>query len=153
MSPGQPQQLLVALRKAERLRNLTNRTGSRIYTRFDVRGEAELHPMDARRLDRQPLQIVLRDVSRGGVGFVADEPLDINSTWRICFLNRGHVVAQQAMIVRHCRSIADGAYLIGAMFCIETGVLSMLGVDPVAAQRADGPRPSDTATFVAPEAA
>jgi hypothetical protein len=134
-----PQALLAELAKLEALRE-SNRVaagGNRQFQRFVVRGDAELRSMDRTCLDAAPVPVLLRDIGRGGVGFVAPVELEVNSTWQICFLHRDYVVGTQGIIIRHCRKVQDGVFLIGGQFCIETGLMSLLGIDPSAIRDAD----------------
>ncbi len=133
MSDPDPKQLLAALAKAESLRDSSGPgAGRRQYQRFVIRGEAELYPMDGNRLDKTPVPVVLRDVGRGGVGFVVQNPLPSHSNWRICFVDHGHVINHQAIVVRYAQEMSQGVFLTGAQFCAETGLLCLLGVDPAA---------------------
>lgn len=153
MASNDPRQLVAALAKAEALRDTSqHKSGNRHYHRFVVRGDAELHPMDSDRLDRAPITAMLRDIGRGGVGFVVQQPLPPNSTWRMSFLNHGHVIGQQAIIIRHCRPFLDRVYLVGAQFCIETGLLCLLGVEPGAIAAGDqaGREHDGPVAFLAP---
>ena len=133
-----PQALLAELAKLEALRE-NNRTasGNRQFQRFVVRGDAELRSMDRTCLDAAPVPVLLRDIGRGGVGFVAPVELEVNSTWQICFLHRDYVVGTQGIIIRHCRKVQDGVFLIGSQSCLETGLIALLGVDPAAIRDAD----------------
>lgn len=131
MSGRRPEKLLAELNRLEGLRDPC-RSGchNRQFRRFVVRGDAELHPMSRSRLDRAPIEVTLRDVARGGCGFVCQQPLPAGSSWRVCFLRRGYVVGEQAIVVRHCRRICGSVYLVGAQFVIDTGLLTQLGIDP-----------------------
>jgi hypothetical protein len=129
MSTMRPRSLLDELDRLESLRDPA-KAGYRQFRRFVVRGEAELHPMNRNRLDPTPLTVQLRDLSRGGMGFLCDQPLEEYSAWRACFLQEGYVVGEQAMVVRHCRPVNDELYLIGGQFVIDTGLMVALGVSP-----------------------
>lgn len=138
MSGRRPEKLLAELNRLESLRDpAQNGTHNRQFKRFVVRGDAELHPMSRARLDRAPLDITLRDIGRGGFGFVCQQPLPAGSNWRVCFLRHGYVIGEQAIIVRHCRPVSDSVYLIGAQFVVDTGLLTLLGIDPGAIQDED----------------
>jgi hypothetical protein len=121
--------LLDELDRLESLRD-SAKAGQRQFHRFVVRGEAELHPMHRNWLDPTPINVQLRDISRGGLGFLSPQPLTPSSAWRACFLQAGYVIGEQAMIVRHCRAVNDALYLVGAQFVIDTGLLVQLGVSP-----------------------
>ena len=150
MSSGAASNLLDELSRLESLRD-PERQGQRQFRRFAVRGDAELYPIDVARTDRQPVDIKLRDIGRGGIGFVCEQPLEVGSNWRCAFLNRGQVISQQAMIVRHCREVQAGLYLIGAQFCLDLGVMVSLGLSPndVVAGDSGEDGPDDNA-FVSP---
>lgn len=145
-----PRALLAELNRLEQLRDPNKIRGQRQYQRFVVRGDAKLTPMDPHGGD-ESLPVQLRDVGRGGVGFVCQEPLEPLSTWRLSFLQRGYVIGQQGLIVRYCQPVAGGVFLVGAQFCIETGLLSLLGVDPATIHEGDRPTAvADSATYLAP---
>ncbi|MEX0655724.1 MAG: hypothetical protein WD534_08700 [Phycisphaeraceae bacterium] len=141
MPGSQPLDLLDELNRLESMRTPKGQ-GHRRHQRFLVRADAELHPMDPSQLDRTPLEIKLRDIGRGGMGFICQTPLPQGSTWRANFIHRGYVVGQQSLVVRHCRSVGNGLYLVGGQFCIDTGLLTLLGVDP-ARVKEDHLRPDD----------
>lgn len=121
--------LLAELDRLEALR-VPQAQGSRQFHRFPIRGNVELHPMEGTRVDRTPIDATLRDISLGGVGLVCAQALEGGTMWQCCFLERGHVFVQQALIVRHCREVQTGLHLIGGQFCIAPGVLLALGVAP-----------------------
>lgn len=143
MSPTAAHRLLDELVKLETLREPNHPAGKRVFTRFLVRGDAELVSIDRSRLDTAPVSILLRDAGRGGLGFVTDRPLESNSIWRAGILDHGYVVSQQAMIVRHCRKVRDSLYLVGGQFCADSGLLCLLGVDPAMIPEGDTPSTSN----------
>jgi hypothetical protein len=152
MSTMRPRSLLDELDKLESLRE-PEKAGQRQFRRFVVRGEAELHPMNRNRLDPTPLTIQLRDISRGGLGFLCDQPLEAYSAWRVCFLNEGYVVGEQALVVRHCRPVNDELYLVGGQFVIDAGLMISLGVAPGALeddQTEQHEQTSDDGDFLTP---
>jgi len=126
-----PDRLLDELDRLEDLRNPSHAAGAqRQFARFVVRGDAELHPMNRSKLDATPVEVKLRDIGRGGFGFIAEQPIEPGTSWRCCFLDRGFVVGEQACIVRHCRRVSDHLYLAGAQIVMPSGILVSLGVDP-----------------------
>jgi len=129
MDTTQPRSLRGELDRLESLRDPAQ-AGYRRFQRFVVRAEAELHPMNRDRLDPTPIEVQLRDISRGGVGLLAQQPLEDLSAWRICFLQEGYVIGEQAMIVRFCRPVSENLHLIGGQFVIDTGLLISLGISP-----------------------
>ena len=131
MTARRPEALLAELDRLEALRDpARNGSHNRQFKRFVVRGEAELHPMSRARLDRTPIDIKIRDLGRGGCGFITQQPLQAGSNWRVCFLQHGYVVGEQAIVVRHCRPVSDGLHLVGAQFVMDTGLMTTLGIDP-----------------------
>ena len=72
------------------------------------------------------------------MGFVCQHSLPTGSNWRVCFLQRGYVIGEQAIVVRHCRPVAEGVYLVGSQFVIDNGLLALLGIDPSAIRDEDG---------------
>ncbi|MFA9478676.1 hypothetical protein ACERK3_10245 [Phycisphaerales bacterium AB-hyl4] len=148
--PGSgPLNLLEELKRLETLRSPKS-DGQRRHQRFLLRTDAELHPMSPQQLDRTPLDIKLRDISRCGMGFISQTPLPQGSTWRACFMQRGHVVGQQGLLVRHCRNVGDGLYLIGGQFCIDTGLLVTLGVEPNRVYEGDAHYGDEDDAFIPP---
>lgn len=101
----------------------------REHLRHEVRGEAELQPVGRKRLSSVPIEVQLRDLARGGVGFVCPNPLAVESSWRINFFCRGYVVGSQSLIVKRCTRIDDGLYSIGTQFVLDTGIMAALGVE------------------------
>lgn len=128
MSKSEPQALLQELTRLETLRDPSFVQSKRQFERFVIRADAELHPMDRSRHDQSPVPILLRDISRGGMGFVCSEPLSPDSTWHVSFTKDGYIIGSQAVIVRHCRLIKETTYLAGAQFCISSGLLAQLGI-------------------------
>ena len=148
MSRNTPLTLLNQLKRMEMAAS-AQASEQRQFRRFFCRADAELHPMDTAQVVRTPLEIKIRDISRGGMGFISQTLLAPASCWRACFLHRGCVIAQQSLIIRHCRSVGAGLYLAGAQFCIDTGVLSLVGIDP--ARISEGNNPQDDESFLSPQ--
>lgn len=98
--------------------------------RVDLRGEAELLAIDQTRPQDRPLTIQLRDVSLGGFGFLCAEPIPIHSQWRALFMKRHLQVGQQAVRILHCREVREGIHLVGSQLCLESGLASVLGIEP-----------------------
>lgn len=121
--------LLHELADLERSR-LTAASGDdqRQFARHVIRGEAELFPAGNPTSDRASVEAQLRDVSRGGLGFVCREALPLGSKWRVEFRKNGHAVADQTIVVRHCSEVRSNLYLCGAQFIASAGLLTLLGV-------------------------
>ena len=129
MTTSRPRSLLDELERLESLRD-PQQAGHRQFRRYVIRGEAQLHPMNRNQLDPTPITVQLRDLSRGGIGFLSPEGLSVGSTWRACFLKEGHVVGEQALMIRHCRAVGESLFLVGGQFIADTGLLLTLGVSP-----------------------
>ncbi len=137
MPPNDPRALLAVLAQLENIRDPSRIAGLRQFARYIVRGDAELHPLGQGEINRAPIAIQLRDVSWTGIGFICNQRLNNNALFRLHMLNHGHSVGQQSMMVRHCREIRDNLYLVGGQFCIEAGMLSLLGLNPGALSQGD----------------
>jgi hypothetical protein len=129
MATTRPHSLLDELDRLEALRD-ADKVGQRRFRRFVARGEVELHPTHRNRLDSTPINVQMRDLSQGGMGFLSPQPIDEGSSWRACFLREGYVIGEQAVVVRHCRQVNESLYLIGVEFVIDTGLMVQLGVSP-----------------------
>lgn len=122
-----PHALLSALAQLEAIQNPKRAIGRRSFV---IRGDAELYPLDETGLDKQPISIQLRDVSRGSTGSVSPMPVEANSTWHICFLLRSQVIGPQPTIMSYCQNVYGSTCLIGGCFCADTQLMVLLGVDP-----------------------
>ena len=151
MANTEAQQLLDELNRLEDLRNPARCEGKRQFQRYVVRSDAELVRMDRSHTHEAPVPVMLRDVGRGGIGFVCTEKLDNDSLWQMNFLQHGFVIGHMGVIVRHCRTISDEVFLIGGQFCSDSGLLYQLGVNPSMVAKTDAPtQVMDADTFVAP---
>jgi len=156
MSAQPDRSLLGKLHSIEQAQEAPNTDNHpRLFRRYVVRGDALLHPMNRSRLDATPLDIKLRDLSRGGAGFICNQPLALHSTWRLEVLIGGYAVGAQALIVRHVEEVSAGMYLIGTTFVLDTAIMALLGVEPTLLEDAEditGPRlhQDDDDDFVTP---
>lgn len=98
------------------------------FARYAIRGDALLFPVEKKSLDEAPIQVQLRDIGRGGVGFVAHRSIEPNTAWRIEFLHRGHIVGAQTVYLRFCDSVEQDLYQCGGQFIASAGLLTILGV-------------------------
>jgi hypothetical protein len=152
MSKSEPRKLLEELTRLEGLRGEGVDQGKRQFERFVVRADAELTPMDRSRVEQQCVPVLLRDMGKGGIGFVVAEPLDVHSTWHVAFLKDGYIIGSQGLTVRHSKHLRDNAYLVGGQFCASNGLLAMLGVKPAALRdQADPTQSGDQQDFISPE--
>ena len=137
---------------AGKLRDANTPTGMRRYERYEVRCEAELQVMDDDHADHTPIKVAVHEISRGGVAVICQRHLVLHSTWRLCFLHDGHVISQQPVIVRHCMKFDEDWFFVGAQFCIETGLMCLLGVSSTDIFSGDMPGQDDTdpEAFMAP---
>ena len=105
----------------------------RQFARLSVRQEAELVGVGCGRVDRRPLQVYIQDVGLGGIGFVCSEALEPNSLWRISVVQRGYILSEQTIIVRHCQAEGTDRFIVGGQCCLSASFLHTLGVDPESA--------------------
>ncbi len=148
MSHKDPHILLDAVARLETLRNQGRNQGQRQFNRWVVRGDAELLPEDGQ-TDRLPVPVLIRDLSWGGLGFLCDRELPVNSLWRVHFLAHHHVVGQMTMLIRHGRKVDDDLFLIGGQFVADPGLLHILGVGDVQVRLGDE-NPAMSANFLPP---
>lgn len=137
MSQRAPRALVDHLARMEQLRDPSRTQAKRQFHRFVVRGDAELLEQEGSQLDRTVLPILLRDIGRGGIGFVCSKKLPANGTWRVSFLNHAFVIGEQTILVRHCQAVESDVFLVGAQFCAPGGLLCLVGVDPALLQQDD----------------
>lgn len=148
--------LLQELKRLENIRDHSVVQSKRQFERYVVRAEAELHPMDRTQTQHTPIPILLRDLSRGGIGFVTSVPLDVHSNWDVAFIQHGFVIGRQGLTIRHCKRVQDDAFLVGGQFCADSGLLALLGVRPGSLRDApviheDLDPSDDDANFLSPE--
>ncbi|MBI1370327.1 MAG: hypothetical protein GC162_16960 [Planctomycetes bacterium] len=127
MSTTKPQELMEMLAKLDEHRKDPPVEVQRRYQRFVVRGEAKLEPIDEMELEH-PIPILLRDISRGGVGFLSNQFLEPCTMWRVRFATKDYVIGSQPIIIRFCRAVQSDLYLVGGQAVIEPYILGMLGV-------------------------
>jgi hypothetical protein len=130
MASSNHDRLLQTLESLEQSRDGSPASRQRRHPRLSVRGEALLVNADVGETHRQPVTVQLRDISRGGVGFLSDICFTPNTVWRLCLLEHGHLIGQQTLVVRYSRQLDQGVFLVGGQFCIESGLMIWLGVDP-----------------------
>lgn len=129
MTLADPTQIVEVLARLESAPAAKLEPEHRLFTRFPVRAEATLESVEDLSSQRMRIAAMVRNVSRGGVGFVADQPLAMGSIWRVSFERRGREIASQAIAVCFCKQIEEGIYLLGGQFVVEPSLLLMLGVD------------------------
>lgn len=127
MTVAEPRDLVELLQRLEYWRQEPAVERQRAFKRFSVRGHAALEPIDTDMVSG-PITVMLRDVSRGGAGFVCEEFLDVGSTWRMAFKKDCFRIGSQPIVVRFCRLIQDGLYLVGTQFIVEPFIIHALGV-------------------------
>lgn len=123
----------------------------RRFRRFAVRAEAKLCPGDPTS-SSHAIRVHVRDISRGGMGVLSDEPAVPGTHWRIELADGSTSIASLNGFCRYCRPITDHAYLIGIEFGIEGGILMALGVSSIELAQSDRLEAAhETAEFVSPE--
>ena len=125
----------------------------RNYKRHSVRGDVRIEPLEGDAPVAFDAFCMLRDISRDGLGFVCYQPLPLGSQWRLWFTIRGHNMCAQPVVIRYCKAVQTGVFLVGTQFIIEPWVLCALGVaDDDLADEYDIESEDDAfSEFVAPE--
>jgi hypothetical protein len=100
----------------------------RRYKRHAVRSMAQIEALEPHKLNTIK-SVQLFDISLGGVRFLTDEPIALDSMWRVTFLQNDQQAGSQSVDVRVCEQVAEGQYLIGAQFIAEPYLLTMIGVN------------------------
>ncbi len=152
MSVAEPRNLIEVLSRMEYWRQEPAVERNRAFKRFEVRGEATIELAEsAGPSDRHT--IMLRDISRGGIGFLCPACLDPGTLWRVAFEDHGHRIGTQVVCVRFSRLVQDGLYLVGGQFVVEPYLMLALGVSDaeLANDIVDKCKPLDTAQFVPPD--
>lgn len=127
MSLTEPKDLMDVLARLDESRQEPTEQTMRRYRRYSVRGEARIEPLDPAEL-QSPLRVLLRDISRAGVGFLADQFISPCTMWRMQLQTRDFVIGSTAVMVRFCRAVQSDLYLCGAQVIIEPYLMHMLGV-------------------------
>ncbi len=123
-----PFAVLSALSDIERRSQQGSSDYKRQHVRKSVRGEAVLQSLEDASFETGCLRVQLRDISLVGVGFLSSAAMEPGSLWRVLFISRNHVVGWQNIIVRHCREITEGVFLVGSQFAMDPGLLQTLGL-------------------------
>ncbi len=145
MQQPQHRAMQIELDRLESMRQTSPEVVSqRLFNRYVVRGDAELWPITRTQINHEPIEIKLRDVARGGVGFVADRPLRQGSTWELNLLHSGLVTATQPIVVRYCQEVGQELFLVGAQFIASSGLLAAMGVDPATLRSDEVQKQSDS---------
>jgi len=124
----------------------------RRFRRFSIRGDALLEPLVPHDAEK-PRTVMLRDISRGGAGFLCSAFLEPGSMWRLRFHSRTQHLGAQPVIIRFCRLIQQDLYLIGGQYIIEPSLLAALGVTEAELTQAEPnlTNEDDVSEFHAPE--
>jgi len=151
MTRSDPNDLLAELSRLENLRSGDCKSRRRRHPRFVVRGQAELLSADCSSSNDEPLAVMLRDMGRGGLGFISDRPIGAGSLRELRFIQRAYRVGETNVVIRHCEQVKDQVYLVGCQVCLGNGLIYLLGVDPDAVGDGDGAAiEADAAAFLPP---
>lgn len=145
-----PHKVLAVLSDIERRSQQEPMTGKRQFVRRSLRGEAILQTLEDASVEVRTMRVQLRDISQTGIGFLASEPVEPGTVWRVSFVVRNFVVGQQTITVRHSRPIAAGVHFCGGQFCIEPGLLHMMGIDPDSLSEGDSKEFVEGESFLPP---
>jgi hypothetical protein len=152
MKIAEPKDLMDVLARLEDVRQHPGVEAQRRYRRFTVRGEATLEPMAGPALE-DPLTVLLRDISRGGAGFLCDRFIEPCSTWRLRFQAKRQIIGSQPVMVRFCRLVQENLYIVGGQFIVEPYIMESLGVAEEMLDQDEMVRYNqhDVSAFVAPD--
>lgn len=153
MTTQKQQDLQAALKRLDAARHAPEGQPQRRFQRFSVRSIARLWPGHADSNPAPPNEVQVRDISRGGIGFLASEPLPLGRFWQLQMLDSGVTIATVPAYCRHCHKIMEGAYLIGAEFGVPANILLSLGVTADEIAHADEAEAHNNLTgdFVSPD--
>jgi hypothetical protein len=152
MSMTEPKDLMDVLTRLDEARQQPAVEKQRRYRRFSIRGDARIEPVHENALG-ETIPVLLRDISRGGIGFLVDRFIEPGSYWRLRFMSHNQIVASQPIAMRFCRLIEEHLYIAGGQFIVEPYIMAMLGVGEEQMQTDDLSRFSehDVSEFIAPE--
>ena len=130
MACSDPKDLLAELSRLERTRSDVTGASRRRHRRFTVRAYAELSETDRSFSNEPPATVMLRDMGRGGLGFVTDRPVEVGSLRQLRIVQHGYCVGEADIVARHCGKVTDHAYVVGCQVCLGNGLMYLMGVDP-----------------------
>ncbi len=147
-----PMDLTDVLSMLEERRQEPTEGTQRRFKRFPVRGDARLEPVEPESLDRG-CTVLLRDISRGGIGFLCDHAIEPGALFRVQFQADGHEYGAVPITVCFCRLVQDDLYMVGGQFIVEPYIMSMMGVSPaeLAGESLGRFDPLDVSDFIDPE--
>ena len=153
MPPQEPNHVLDTLARLEYWRQPPVDNPKRQFRRYMIRGDATLEPLEEQTIESPVIHVMLRDVSRTGVGFLCDTLLQRYSFWRVKFRLQHYQMGTQAVMIRYCRQVRGGLFLVGAQSVMEPYLLGLLGVpEQELNAKPDGPHNEQTfEDFVTPE--
>ncbi len=151
MSQTQPQSLLDEAARLESLRDDQCGQHRRRDRRFVVRGDADLIDINRAGVSDAVVSVMLRDISRSGVGFITDQALEVGSAWRLRILQQRHGVSETDVIVRFTRPTDGGVYIVGCQVCVQEGLMVLLGVEPNEIGQGDGLAEAAEGSFLTPD--
>ena len=154
MSTTPPNDLIGMISQPEYWQKMQPADKQRAFERFEVRGDATLEPIETGHVETPCVRAQLRDISRGGLGFICDRFIEPGTVWRVRFEYQSELVGTQPMVIRFCRLAQNHMYLAGGQFVVEPAMLVLLGVGEQSLTKdiVDRQNPLDTADFLAPDA-
>jgi len=132
MTLARPTRLVEVLEQLESEADHGIGAQQRRFRRFSVRAQAQLESVHSWSDAPERVSAMVRNISRGGVGFVAERSMPLGSVWRMAFERKGRQVGSQLIVVLYCRQIHEGTYMIGGQFIVEPALMLMLGVEDAA---------------------
>ncbi len=154
MSTTPPNDLIGLISQPEYWQQTQAKDQQRCFERFEVRGDATLEPIEKGHVESPCIRVQLRDISRGGIGFISNQFIDPGTVWRVRFEYQSELIGTQPAVVRYCRLTSENMYIVGGQFVVEPAMMMLQGVPEqhLGKDIVDRQDTLDTADFVAPEA-
>ncbi|MHC4995130.1 MAG: PilZ domain-containing protein [Planctomycetota bacterium] len=146
MTQVEPQNLIDVLERLKSRRQDPPIELNRNFPRFIVRVDARLEGVEPDKLS-DSIDVQLRDMSLGGVGFLSGSPLTTGAMWRLRFMMHDQVIGAQPLVIRYCNAVQQDLYLVGGQFTIEPSLLSIVGVTADKLTETDGADQIDRSEF------
>lgn len=128
MTSKNPMDLQSALQRLDAKHGASTLDGQRRFKRFPVRAEVRIWPGEPMTKLPSPVMGQVRDISRGGMGILTNEPVTTGQFRRTQFVDGPLTIATMPAFCRYCQKITESAYLIGVEFGIEASIMLALGV-------------------------
>ena len=125
LSPTELEELLSGLKSDKP----TTADERRSQPRVAVRGKIRIKPTPSPTADGTPFEAWVKDLSRGGIGFLAREPLVAGQRFAATFRRPGGQLATMEYVARRCTKTTAGWFFIGARLIL--GARSPFATTPI----------------------